>query len=197
MSVGLVAGPRGAICFGDRYASKRGSTRGTAGRSFRAYVGIGPGLHGVGFPDAFRTSSLNASRRSAFHLTLVAPFTLVIVMTTPMEPLVAQLVAQLDASDREDFEERAAIMEFEAMHSRKHAECLALLDVLNRHPAALTGISVMQVELGGVSSWLMTTDIQLARQRVAYLGGSEIGLIDPITVVEGQYGGIALLTTVL
>ena len=55
----------------------------------------------------------------------------------------------------------------------------------------------MQVELGGVSSWLMTTDIQLARQRVAYLGGSEIGLIDPITVVEGQYGGIALLTTVL
>ena len=31
-----------------------------------------------------------------------------------MEPLVAQLVDQLDASDREDFEERAAIMEFEA-----------------------------------------------------------------------------------
>lgn len=59
-------------------------------------------------------------------------------MNRPMDPLVADLLDLLDASLREDFEERAAILEFEAGYSRGHAECLALLDVLQRHPSVLT-----------------------------------------------------------
>jgi hypothetical protein len=114
-----------------------------------------------------------------------------------MEPVVARLVNQLDAGNREEFEERAAIMEFDAGLSRDHAECLAILDIVCRHPAAITGVSIMQVEMGGVTQWLATTDVQLARQHVAYLGGNERGLVDPIHVVEGKYGGIALLTAVL
>lgn len=38
---------------------------------------------------------------------------------------------------REEFEERAGIMEYSGNLSRAHAECLALLDVLQRHPTAL------------------------------------------------------------
>ena len=52
-------------------------------------------------------------------------------MNIPIHPVVATLVAQLDASQREEFEERAAILEFEAAMLRDHAECLALLEVLN------------------------------------------------------------------
>ena len=61
-------------------------------------------------------------------------------MQTPIDPLVARMVALLDDNLREDFEERAAIVEFEAGLPRAHAECLALLDVLRRHPDALIGI---------------------------------------------------------
>ncbi len=60
-------------------------------------------------------------------------------MQTPLNPLVAEMVAKLDPNLREDFEERAAIMEFDAELPRAHAECLALLDVLHRHPCALCG----------------------------------------------------------
>ena len=59
---------------------------------------------------------------------------------TPLDTLVADMVAVLDANQREDFEERAAIIEFEAILPRAHAECLALLDVLRRNPEVLTKI---------------------------------------------------------
>lgn len=62
-------------------------------------------------------------------------------MPTPINSLVAEMVAKLNANLREDFEERAAIMEFDGNLPREHAECLALLDVLNRHPCALCPVA--------------------------------------------------------
>ena len=58
-----------------------------------------------------------------------------------MDPLVAEIVKLLDENQREDFEERAAIIEFDANLPRGHAECLALLDVLRRNPDVLRKIS--------------------------------------------------------
>ena len=60
---------------------------------------------------------------------------------TPIDPIVAAIVNQLDADLRVDFEERAGIIEFEAQIPRAHAECLALLDVLRRHPSVLSGMA--------------------------------------------------------
>lgn len=60
-------------------------------------------------------------------------------METPVDTLVAELVETLDANLREEFEERAAIIEFDAHLPRGHAEALALLTVLKRHPTALLG----------------------------------------------------------
>ena len=57
--------------------------------------------------------------------------------TTPTDAIVADIVSKLDDNLREDFEERAGIIEFDAKLSRGHAECLALLDVLRRHPEVL------------------------------------------------------------
>ena len=56
----------------------------------------------------------------------------------PVDELVADMINFLDAGLREDFEERAGIIEFDGKLSRGHAECLALLDVLRRHPEVLT-----------------------------------------------------------
>lgn len=59
------------------------------------------------------------------------------MQTIPIHPLVAKMVSKLDPALQEEFQERAAIMEFEGAMLRDHAECLALLDVLHRHPEAL------------------------------------------------------------
>lgn len=114
---------------------------------------------------------------------------------TPQDALVATMVNQLDAVRREDFEERAGIIEFEATLPRAHAECLALLDVLHRHPAAVSKVAVLEAELDGATQWLLTTDLQFTRQYLADLGGTEIDVLDPADVIETQYGGIAQLTT--
>jgi hypothetical protein len=44
------------------------------------------------------------------------------------------LVARLDSNLREAWEERAAIREFEGGLTKDHAECLALLDVIDMYP---------------------------------------------------------------
>ncbi|MCO6427619.1 hypothetical protein [Nitrosomonas communis] len=116
-------------------------------------------------------------------------------METPLNPLVADIVAMLDPDMREDYEERAAIMEYEAKMERAQAECLALIDLLRRYPSVLTGVTVLQVELAGaIQSWL-TTDLDSARQYLADIGGVEKGILDLVTVIERQYAGIAVLTT--
>ena len=56
-----------------------------------------------------------------------------------MDTLVLEIVQKLEVGLREEFEERAAIMEYDAGYPRDHAECLALLDVLRRNPPVLLG----------------------------------------------------------
>ena len=50
---------------------------------------------------------------------------------------IIEMLDKLNPDLREEWEERAAIMEFEAGLNRDHAECLALLDVIRRNPSAL------------------------------------------------------------
>ena len=114
---------------------------------------------------------------------------------TPTDPLVAELVERLDASQREACEERAAIMEFDGGLTRGHAEALAMLDLLCRHPSVLSGIRVLQIELDGGTEWMLTTDLQHARRYVSDVGGKEIAVHQLADVLLTQYGGVALLTT--
>ena len=63
-------------------------------------------------------------------------------MEEPLDELVAELVKVLDAGQREDFEERAGIIEFCSKVPRAQAEQLALRDVLHRHPSVLDGLKL-------------------------------------------------------
>lgn len=67
-------------------------------------------------------------------------FLLETALNTPIDPLVEEIVSLLDDNQKEEFEERAAIIEFDAHLLRAHAECLALLAVLRRHPDVLKKI---------------------------------------------------------
>ena len=79
--------------------------------------------------------------------------------------------------------------------TRGHAECLALLDLLCRHPSVLSGITVLEIELDGGTEWLLTTDLPYARRYVADVGGHEIAVRHLADVLLTQYGGIAVLNT--
>ena len=50
---------------------------------------------------------------------------------------IIEMLDWLDADQKEEWEERAAIMEFDGGLFRDHAECLALLYLLKKHPAGL------------------------------------------------------------
>ena len=113
----------------------------------------------------------------------------------PQHPILADLLCRLDACQREAYEERAGILAFEAGVDQALAEALALLDLIHQNPLALSGITVLQIELDGGSEWLLTTDLPFARQYVGDIGGKEIAVLNLKDVLWAQYGGIATLTT--
>jgi len=47
-----------------------------------------------------------------------------------MNEIVTELLKHLDEDQREDFEERAAIIQYDGGLTRDHAECLALLCII-------------------------------------------------------------------
>lgn len=108
--------------------------------------------------------------------------------------LVADLVQRLDANLREDFEERAGIVEFDAGQPREHAEAIALLDVLRRHPAALLGVTALQIELDCEMRYAVTTDVGVARQQLSAVDGRVIRSVELAAVLRSRLGGLALLT---
>jgi hypothetical protein len=114
---------------------------------------------------------------------------------TPKDAIVIEMVDRLGADDREAFEERAAIIEYDGQLPRAHAECLALLEVLRRKVRAVEGLQVLQIELDGGTEWLLTTDLAFARAYLADIGGREVAVLAPADVVEEQYGGVAVLGT--
>jgi hypothetical protein len=115
---------------------------------------------------------------------------------TPKDAIVIEMVDRLGADDREAFEERAAIIEYDGQLPRAHAECLALLEVLRRKVRAVEGLQVLQIELDGGTEWLLTTDLAFAREHyLADIGGREVAVLAPADVVEEQYGGVAVLGT--
>ena len=50
----------------------------------------------------------------------------------PIDPLVADIFKTLDDNLKEAFLERASIIEFDSNLPRAHAECLAMICILNR-----------------------------------------------------------------
>lgn len=111
----------------------------------------------------------------------------------PSDEVVANAVDRLDAGLRELFEERAGVREHDGQLDRSLAEALALIDVLVQYPAALTGLTVLQVELDGSTEWVLTGDSDFARQHLADIGGKEVAVLDPANVVREQFGDVTVL----
>lgn len=115
-------------------------------------------------------------------------------MPEPIDPIVADLLSRLNENLQEEFEERAAILEFDANFPRRLAESLGMLDVLRRNLSGLTGVTALQIELDGETQWLAVTDAEFVRKHLADIHAKVIGEMDLRIAIEEQYAGCACLT---
>ena len=111
----------------------------------------------------------------------------------PIHPRVADLVRKLTPELHDDFEERAAIMEFDAQLSRDHAEALALLDVLGRHPEALSSVRAFQITRHGATRFLLGTTERMTEERLVALGYAVSVSADLEDVLTRHFDGLAVL----
>lgn len=111
-------------------------------------------------------------------------------------PFAGNVLSRLDDGQREHLMERSAILASEAgVQPPALCDALALLEVLRLFPAALTGLVALEIELDGASQWLLTVDLDQARNYLRDIGGTEIAVLDPADVLLAQYGGVAQLST--
>lgn len=111
-------------------------------------------------------------------------------------PFARNVLSRFDEAQVEHMMERSAILASEAgVQPPALCDALALLEVLRLYPAVLTGLVALEIELDGATQWLLTIDLDQARDYLRGIGGTEIAVLDPCGVVRAQYGGLALLGT--
>lgn len=94
-------------------------------------------------------------------------------MSGALNQFVADVVALLDADLREQFEERAAIMEFDGGLPRSYAECLALIGVLGGGSAAVGGAVAIQIETEGQRRWTLANNMR-SRQQAVFIRAASV-----------------------
>ena len=117
-------------------------------------------------------------------------------MRKPIDPTVAELVGLLDDDFAELFQERAAVREFDGGYTRAYAEALGLLDVVNRYPEALSGVTVFAIELEGSTHWIVTTDPSSMPSTVTRGSIKAVPTPGVAEIVRKTFGGKALLSAV-
>ena len=114
----------------------------------------------------------------------------------PLDAGVARVVGLLDADRYECFAERAGILEFDARLPRLDAERLALIQTLARYGfPSMSEVSLLAVELGGGTQWVLSTDEPTARQRLAALGAATIETVALDDTLQQQFDDLAWLAT--
>ncbi len=103
-------------------------------------------------------------------------------MQEPMNLFVAEVVALLDADLREQFEERAAIMEFDGELRRSHAECLALIAVLRGRSSAFGDAIAIQIEIDGQRRWTLANNLRSKQQAVFIQAASVLDALHELLV---------------
>jgi hypothetical protein len=107
-----------------------------------------------------------------------------------MTSLIADLLDRLDAERRYEFEERAGTIEFDSAVPRDEAEALALIDLLRTHPAALLGVTALEVKRDGRTVFVITNDLEAVDRHFG--PGAMSHIVDLAGVVRSQ-GGLAVV----
>ena len=114
----------------------------------------------------------------------------------PLNPIVASMTEKLDSNLYEAFQERAAIMEFDAGIERSLAEALALLCILHNHPDCLQPLVALEIEQGGDVRYVLTTSLGDCKRRLKAMDGTIVRVLDPVELIRNEFQGHALLTQI-
>lgn len=112
----------------------------------------------------------------------------------PLDQHVRRIVARLDAGRREAFEERAAIVEYDAGLPREEAERRALLDVLANLGFPMP-VQLLQLEIAGGTQWVLTGDGPTLCAELQAQGAQRILPVPLADTVHTQFADAAYLTT--
>lgn len=112
----------------------------------------------------------------------------------PLDGHVRKIVSRFDTNRREAFEERAAIVQYDAHVDRVQAERLAVLDVL-AHYGLPCPVHVLRVDIAGSTDWVLTTDVEAATATLSELGGKHIVEVALDDAVRRDFGDLAVLST--
>lgn len=113
---------------------------------------------------------------------------------SPVDPRVARLADRLSVTDRENFEERAAIRTHLGKLERKQAEIEALLDILSAQTTTPTPVRAFRLTLADdASEWVLVFDLSQALACLNDLGGSDIAEVELDAVLHQQFSGVAFL----
>jgi hypothetical protein len=108
-----------------------------------------------------------------------------------MPSLIADLLDRLDTERRYEFEERAGTIEFDSKVPRDEAEAYALIDLLRSHPAALVGITALQVDHDDDTEFVLTADLDAVDR---HFGRESLAhIVDLAEVVRTHFGGLAVI----
>lgn len=111
----------------------------------------------------------------------------------PEDALVAEIVECFSDERRFEFEERAAIMEFDGGLSRAHAECLALIDLIHHDRLQLSDLQVVAFQRGEMTDWLLASNLAAAQAVIDQLGGMLVEVHRPADILHEQFDGVAML----
>lgn len=106
--------------------------------------------------------------------------------------LIADLASRLKPAQREAFEERAGIREFDGGLPRYQAECLALLDVLREYPLALCPLTCLWVQQATDTTHVLTRDRRDSEPLLRFQGAEVLCSVDLGEVLE-QFDGVLRL----
>ena len=124
------------------------------------------------------------------------PYTPPTATPEPLDEHVRRIVARLDAGRREAFEERAAIVEYDAGLPREEAERRALLDVLANLGFPMP-VQLLQLEIDGGTQWVLTGDGPALCAELQAQGVERILQVSLADTVRTQFADAAYLTTSL
>jgi hypothetical protein len=113
------------------------------------------------------------------------------MLTKPTDETVAALVDLLPPELSEMYHERSSVREFDGGMTRLESEAVALLDVLERHPDALTGVTVLAVELDGSVHFYIADSIDRAREHSEAKKANEIRAAGLLWTLQEEFGGLA------
>lgn len=110
------------------------------------------------------------------------------------DPVIADLLSRLDKQLQEEFRQRIEQIEFQIDFPCRLQVCVELVEALRHKIFSQLRITCLRVELDGSTEFVLTTDLQWARQHLMDIHAEVIAEESIEDVIVQQYGGIAALT---